>query len=301
MGVRAPIAAAIATLAILVGATPASVTDLRTLLASPQGTDWVSVDPSSTSLVGEFSAHDYVTYLKAAGSNPGSTETAMNLYGFTRGYGLEWEQRGTMDILVERVFEFRDSAGANGWYSDLKRGSQTMKEYLSSIDTPTIPHSFGAVLRFSDSSRQFRVEFAKGNLMFVVHMDSSADDLASAAVAQAASMYETAPAQSQVPPGAGQAVNDIVRNVEIAAGALIVVLALIVAIAVLVATRRRRPVAALAGGVTMSPDGAYWWDGGQWRNASLEVPPMAMRSPDGSFWWDGRAWRPIPGPRPPAG
>lgn len=299
MGVRALIGAAIATQAILLAATPAPATDLKTLLALPPGTDWVAVDPTSTNLVGEFNAHDYAAFLKAVGTSPGSTETAMNLYGFTRGYGLEWEQRGTTDLLVERVFEFRDSAGANAWYSDLKRGSEAMKEYLSSIDTSTIPHSFGAVLHSPDNSSQYRVEFAKGNLTFVVHMDSSANDLASAAVAQAASMYETAPAQSQVPPGAGQAVNDIVRNIEIAAGALIVVVALIVAVTVLLATRRRRPVAAIAGGVTMSPDGAYWWDGAQWRNASVEVPPMAMRSPDGSFWWDGRAWRSIPGPRSP--
>src|SRR5260370_29159150 len=269
------IGAAIAPHAIRLAATPAPATDLKTLLALPPGTDWFAVDPSSTNLVGEFNAHDYAAFLKAVGTSPGSTETAMNLYGFTRGYGLEWEQRGTTDLLIERVFEFLDAARASPWYSDLKRGSEAMKEYLSSIDTSTIPHSFGAVLHGADNSSQYRVEFAKGNLTFGVHMDSSANDLASAAVAQAASMYETAPAQSQVPPGAGQAVNDIVRNIEIAAGALVVVVALIVAVTVLLATKRRPPVAAIARGDPIFPHGAHCEEGGEGRHCPAAAAPPA--------------------------
>jgi hypothetical protein len=108
-------------------------------------------------------------------------------------------------------------------------------------------------------------------------------------------MYEAAPARTDVPPGAGQAVNDLVRNVEIAAGALIVFLALIGAAAVLLVTRRRhQAVGVVPGGLTMSPDGAYWWDGAQWRDATAEVPAVAERSPDGAYWWDGHRWRPAP-------
>jgi hypothetical protein len=294
MRLRALAGITVATQAILLAATPVPVTNLRDLLTPPATTDWVSVDPSPVNLVGYFNAHDYANFLKAVGTSPGSLETTMSLYGFTRGYGLEWEQRGTHDLLVERVFEFRDSGGANSWYSDLKSGSETASHYSGAIATPTIPHSFGAVLRGTGTDRQYRVEFAKGNLMFVVHMDSDTNDLSTPAVAQAAAEYASAPSQSDVPPGAGQAVNDLVRNVEIAAGALLVALALVVAVTLLLATRRRPQPMAPAAGVAMSPDGAYWWDGGRWRDASIEVPPTATRSADGAFWWDGRAWRPVP-------
>jgi hypothetical protein len=63
-----------------------------------------------------------------------------------------------------------------------------------------------------------------------------------------------------------------------------------------VRTGRRGPP--VAGGadpsVAMSPDGAYWWDGRQWHDASREVPPAARRSPDGAYWWDGVGWRLVP-------
>jgi hypothetical protein len=281
---------------VLTASPVAAATDLTMLLANPPGTDWVDVGPAADRLVGGFSSHDYALFLKAAGSNPGGIETELNVAGFTRGYGLEWEQRGTTDLLVERVFEFRDSRGAGYWYRALKTGSQRAKQYTGPIAVPaTLPNSFGAVLSGLGSGYQYRVEFAKGNLVFVVHMDSDANDLSQPAVTQAATMYESAPAHTEVPVGAGQGLNDLVRNVEIAAGALIVFLAVVAGIAVLLVTRRRRQAPeVLSGGLTMSGDGAYWWDGAQWRDASTEVPSMARRSPDGAYWWDGRAWRPAP-------
>ena len=296
VGAVARISGGIAALA-LIGASPvAAATDLSTLLATPPGTDWVDVGPAADRLVGGFSSHDYALFLKAAGSSPGAIETELNLDGFTRGYGLEWEQSGTQDLLVERVFEFRDSRGAGYWYGTLKNGSEHAKQYTGPITVPaSLPNSFGAVLYASGSGNQYRVEFAKGNLVFVVHMDSDVNDLSRPAVTQAAAMYETAPAHTDLPPGAGQTVvNDLVRNVEIAAGALILFLGLVAAIAVVLVTRRRRQsLGVLAGGLTMSPDGAYWWDGTQWRDARVEVPPSAQRSPDGAYWWDGRTWRPV--------
>ena len=299
MGGRTRIGGSIAALALLFTASPvAAATDLSTLLANPPATDWVDVGPAADRLVGDFSSHDYAQFLKAAGSSPGSIETELNLDGFTRGYGLEWEQRDTQDLLVERVFEFRDSRGAGYWYGTLKSGSQRAKQYTRAIPVPgSLPSSFGAVLYSPGSGYQYRVEFVKGNLVFVVHMDSDASDLSQPAVTQAATMYQTAPAHTDVPPGAGQAVNDLVRNVEIAAGALVVFLALVAGIAILLVTRRKRQeVAALPAGLAMSPDGAYWWDGGRWRDAAVEVPATAQRSPDGAYWWDGRSWRPAPRP-----
>jgi hypothetical protein len=307
MGTRALSGLAFAVVAILlapVGA--AATTDLHPLLATPPTADWVDVGSLPTNLVGDFTAHDYAAFLQANGTSPGQTELDLNLYGFTRGYGLNWQQRGTNDVLVERVFEFRDSRGAGYLYSSFRRGSQTATEYNRDIAVPSsLPNSFGTVLNSSDGSSQYRVEFAKGNLVFVVHMDSYKSDLSGAAITQAATEYDGAPALTQVPPGAGQAVNNWLRNIGIAAGVLVVAVALVTTITIVLITRRRRPAALLAGGPAMSSgepmmsaDGAYWWDGQRWRDASVEAPATAPRSPDGAHWWDGRAWRALPPPRP---
>jgi hypothetical protein len=309
MGTRALSGLAFAVVAILlmpVGASAA--TDLHPLLAAPATADWVDVGSLPTNLVGDFTAHDYAAFLGANGTSPGQTELDLNIYGFTRGYGLVWQQRSTDDVLVERVFEFRDSRGAGYLYSSFRRGSLTAPEYNRDIAVPSsLPNSFGAVLKSPDGSSQYRVEFEKGNLVFVVHTDSYQNDLSAIAVAQAAAEYTSAPVQTQVPPGAGQAVNNWLRNIGIAAGALVVAVAIVITITIVLITRRRRPAALLAGGPAMSSggpmmsaDGTYWWDGQRWRDASIEPPATAPRSPDGALWWDGRSWRPLPGPRPPA-
>lgn len=44
----------------------------------------------------------------------------------------------------------------------------------------------------------------------------------------------------------------------------------------------------------MSDDGAWWWDGQVWKDATMSAPPGAQRSPDGQMWWDGKNWRPVP-------
>lgn len=47
-------------------------------------------------------------------------------------------------------------------------------------------------------------------------------------------------------------------------------------------------------GFSMSPDGAHWFDGTAWRDATSSVPPDAQRSEDGVYWWDGNTWRLVP-------
>src|SRR2546426_430540 len=68
----------------------------------------------------------------------------------------------------------------------------------------------------------------------------------------------------------------------------------------LIRRSKRRPMMAMyaapPGGVQLSPDGNYWWDGQAWRDASREAPPAALRSVDGYYWWDGRTWRAVPQP-----
>jgi hypothetical protein len=271
-------------------------TDLSTLLAQAPGADWNAFSHSATTLVGPFSAHDYAAFLKARGVSPGSTELGLNLYGFTRGFAAEWEQQRSQDLLVERVFEFRDSSGSRSWYSALIRGTKNDPQYTRDIpNTSVVPNSYGAVLTTPDGrTRQYRVDFVKGNLVFIVHMESFTNDLTAATIAQAATEYAAAPAHSLVPAGAGQALNDLFRSIGVIAGVVFIVLALGVTILILLVIRRRRPVIAVAGAQSMSPDGAYWWDGARWRDAAAEAPATAPRSPDGSYWWDGRTWRPIP-------
>ena len=280
--------AAAAILLVPLGA--AAATDLHPLLASPPSADWLDVPPASTRLVGDFTAHDYAAYL-GAGSQ--GIEFDLNLYGFTRGFALEWSQ-GSYDLLAERVFEFRDARGARSWYTLLGLIDKTSSNSTRDIPMPaSVPNSRGAVLTLPDGTLQDLIAFRKGNLTFEVITDSATNDLAPLGVAQAVTEYANAPSLTEVPPGAGQAVSGVLRNVGIAVGAVVVALALLTTITIVLVTRRRRPATFLIGGPKMSPDGAYWWDGQRWRDASVEAPPTAPRSPDAAHWWDGRTWRPL--------
>lgn len=48
------------------------------------------------------------------------------------------------------------------------------------------------------------------------------------------------------------------------------------------------------GGLTWSKDRQWWWDGEQWRDAMIELPPGAVLSEAGDSWWDGEKWRSVP-------
>jgi hypothetical protein len=292
----------LAVLAIMLAPVGAqAATDLHPLLVAPPTADWIDVQPTSTNLIGDFTAHDYATYV--AGNS--GIEFDLNLYGFTRGFALAWGQRVSHDLLIERVFEFRDAKGARSWFTLLRLLDKTYGNYTSDIPMPaSVPNSYGALFTLSDGALQSWIEFRKGNLAFEVVTDSTTNNLSATAVTQAAAEYANAPSQTQVPPGAGQAVNDWVRSIGIAAGALVLAVAIVTTVTIVLVTRRRRPAGLLAGGPTvatpgptMSVDGAYWWDGQRWRDVSVEAPPTAPRSPDGAHWWDGRTWRPVPAPR----
>jgi hypothetical protein len=296
------LALAVATI-LLVPMGVEAATDLHPLLAAPPTADWIDVQPTSTNLIGDFTAHDYAA--NVAGNS--GIEFDLNLYGFTRGFALEWAQSGLHELLIERVFEFRDAKGARSWFTLLRLLDKTYGSYASDIPMPaSVPNSYGALFTLPDGALQSWIEFRKGNLAFEVVTDSTTNDLSATAVTQAVTEYADAPSQTKVPPGAGQAVNDWLRSIGIAAGALVVAVAIVVTVTIVLVTRRRRPAPLLAGGPLaaagepmMSADGAYWWDGQRWRDASSEAPATAPRSPDGALWWDGRSWRPLPAPRPP--
>src|SRR5260370_13741468 len=140
MGKRALSGLLFAILAILLTAAgAAAATDLPPLLAGPPSADWIDVPSSPKTLVGDFTAHDYASYIQASGNSPGATEFDLNLYGFTRGYALEWEQRGSHDLLIERAFEFRQTMGAHSWYSLLKLVHTTSRTYTHHVPIPPPP------------------------------------------------------------------------------------------------------------------------------------------------------------------
>jgi len=51
------------------------------------------------------------------------------------------------------------------------------------------------------------------------------------------------------------------------------------------------PTQFTGGGIGLSPDGKWYWDGSQWRNVS----------PDGRYRWDGAQWRELGGVGPAVG
>jgi hypothetical protein len=303
---RALVAGALAaSLALLPSAAAAGV-DLKSLLAEPPSSDWVEAGATPTVLDGPFSAETYAAYLQAVGADTAAQAAGqisrLQRYGFAAGYAREWEQRGTQDTLVERVFEFGDSNGAGYWYSDLKIGAQTSSEYAGDIpEASAIPDSFGVVLKSkTDSFRDWRVEFMKANLVFVIHAGSYTDDLSSLAVGQAKTEYglsatgspSPSATPSQATTQASSRLPGLLTGAIVATVSLVVIAALIGG-GLLLMSRRQRPGARAPGSVHMSPDWAFWWDGAQWQPAAWTTPPAAPRSPDGAYWWDGRGWRPV--------
>lgn len=274
-----PGTALLAALGACLALSPAAMadTDIGSLLVAAPSSDWVELDADRSQVIGPFDALDYDVYQK----DSGSSERALNRDGFVAGYGREWEQRGTRDGLIERVFQFRTSGGALSWYRGLKLGNQTAKEYKRDIAAlgPEDQASFGVELDFSDGWRDYRIEFAKGDYFFAIHMGSAASDYAAGALAQAQKQYDAAPepAPEPVNPGLARAnTAPLLVGGGIVIGLIVVVTVAVIAV-VAVRGRRRPPIApsSAGAGVTMSPDGAYWWDGGRWRLVATDPPPPA--------------------------
>ena len=283
-------------LAQIAAASPAPTPDLSSALAPAPGSDLVEAGSTPRVLAGPFTAEQYASYLQTVSATPNSIDGELRSYGFVGGYAREWVQRGTNDVLVERVFQFDADSGAGFWYHQLRLENRTSRYFERDINgLESIPESFGVVLKAPNGDREYRVEFTKGSAVLVVHMISSATDLEAATVKQAMAEYNAAPGPT--PSRTSRRATGVPSWLLIAGiGTLLLLFAVTVAFVLLAVVIGRRRGSAPAPvthyeQIQMSPDGAYWWDGTRWRDTGVEVPPGAKRSPDRFYWWDGRSWR----------
>jgi len=257
--------------------------DLSTYLAGAPGTDWLEAPAGPDVLDGPFNAHDWASYVEDT-----STEAALNRDGFVSGYGRAWEQKVSQDFVEEQVLLFHASKGANHAYDSFKLDGKTDKTYKSDLATWDDANAWGAMFQFDDGNRVYSVQFRKGNLVFLVNWYTTNQDLSQRTLDIAHNEFAAAPDGLQLTSNSVS----LAQPAQWAIGLGLVVLVVLVGTVIFVLIRRRGPQTAFAAtGIQMSADGAYWWDGAQWRSSATEIPPMAQRSPDGAYWWDGHTWR----------
>ncbi len=289
-------------------ASPSPSPALDSVLAAPAASDYIQYSKAFMTVQGDFNVLEYVSFLAPA--DPSGTQTTLKHDGFVTGFGRSWVQHGSGHVLLEVVIAFSGGTGAKSWLNTSEAEYRSDRYYSKTVAVSGLDQYFGG--HFADPVTPAYVDivvFVKGNDYFMIGMLSQADDLADAAPAQTRKQYDLAPASTippaQWPENATSAIN---RFSLLPPGLAIdiLVLALVAGIALFVVILIRRvgrrvsvpAYAAVPGGVQMSPDGHYWWDGQAWRDASSGAPPAALRSADGYYWWDGRTWRPVPKPTP---
>src|SRR3989441_4608767 len=311
--IRLVAAAAVAAMAFAPGTTMAAATpspspSLGTLLAAPPESDFVDDAQAFTRVQGDFDVTEYVDLL--APSDPADLQTTLKQDGFLSGFGRSWAQKGTGHLLLEMVVAFKGGTGAKNWLTSSQAADSSNQYFKRAIVVTGVEPSYGG--HFADPAAPAYADiiaFVKGNDYFLIGILSGSDDLADSASTQTRKQYEFAPS-STIPPAqwpenasSSNAQNDIAYRL----GGLmadVLVLPLLAGIVLLVVglirRSKRRPMMAMyaapPGGVQLSPDGNYWWDGQAWRDASREAPPAALRSVDGYYCWDGRTWRAGPPP-----
>jgi hypothetical protein len=262
--------------ALLVAASPsgaAAATDLSGYLAPPPDSTWNNVTGNDV-LDGPFTAHSYAAFVAGADATPNNVESDLTSLGFLAGFAREWYQPALGEELIERIFQFKSASGATEWYQGVKSDSQGSTDATGSFDTSTIPDSFGVILRNPGGSKQWRLDFMRGPLVFIVHTDAANADLASLAVRQAGAEYDLAGSAPRGVSGGAPSTTSVPGWILWAiAGTSIFVVLLIAGVLVSVLLMTGRPRQTLAHGVTMSPDGYYWWDGSRWRLVATDPPP----------------------------
>lgn len=294
-------AAAVAALALspLTAAATASPSPSldQVLAAAPSG----YTELTTGGLHGQFTAHDWAI-TNATGSDATETENTLNHDGFVDGYGKLWAQAAASHALFEAVMAFSGGQGAHRALTAFEVSTKAEQGYkhpdtLSGIDTYYGAH----VVDPSSGAIVDEFNFVKGNDVFFVALGSQKDDVLQLATTQAKAQFDSAPEStiptSQWPENASGSSGSGFPAAGL--GAIIGIIVAVVAVIVFLARRRATPTpmmvgAGAVGGIQLSQDGNFWWDGQTWRDASREVPPTAQRSSDGTLWWDGRTWRPVP-------
>ncbi len=327
---RLAIAAAIALAALtplVASATPSPSPSLDTVLAKPPA-DFTELTTST--LHGEFTAHDWATSNSSTGSggvSPTETENTLKSDGFVDGYGKTYVQTSQTHALIEAIMAFTGGQGAKSALTSLEKSDKSDPSYKHADSIGGIDNYYGA--HFEDTSTSTVGDlfvFSKGNDVFLIVAASTKDDVLSLATSQAMSQFSSAPDStiptSQWPENA----NPVSGGGGGLGGVIIaVIIGIVIAIGVFVMRSRRRVAAPVggftpmsgypmgappgsampgsapmqaapmaSGGVQMSDDGYYWWDGQTWQDASLAAPAQAQRSADGTQWFDGKNWRPVP-------
>ena len=289
-------------------ATPSPSPSLDTVLAKPPASDFTVL--TSSPIHGEFTAHDWA--VNGTGVSSSETEATLNRNGFVTGYGLTWVSTSQRRVLVEISMAFTGGRGAKRTLLALETSEKADASYkhdntLTGIDSYYGSHLYDATNKVYEDG----FSFTKGNDLFQVYFGAPTDNNLAAATSQAKTQYDSAP-DSTIPssqwPENAQTSNSAAYTAGSVFGLLIIgalVVGVIGVVVGLVLRSRRRPPAMAQtfapvplSGLQMSPDGNYWYDGQNWRDAATEVPPGAQRSSDGTLWWDGRTWRPAP--QPPA-
>jgi hypothetical protein len=275
---------------------------LKAALADAPSSDYVEAD-QGTNGEGSFTASDYATRATTDSVKRSAIELRLTTDGFVTGYGRLWVKRAAGVALVEQILVFKDKSGAGMYYNSAKLGDTADPHQTGTVDTSSIPNSYG-VKDLISNTYAVAVVIAKGNDILAIAAVSATGYLEADTLAQSNKVFSAAPDYTIQPASApGIATNQLASN----AGAVIVDILLValglgilLAIIAFVLSRRRRPAsqpAASAPMIQMSPDSRFWWDGAGWQDATAVAPAHAQRTPDGAYWWDGQTWHPVPRPQ----
>ena len=292
-------------------ASPTPSPGLSAVLAAPPAG---FTELTSSPFHGQFTAHEYAA--NADAGKQSNVESTLAHDGFVDGFGKTWVHQATQHVLIEDVIAFTGGKGARDWLTQAEAGDKKQSIYKHANTMSGIDPYFGEHVA-DDATKTYGDLFAfvKGNDVFALFVISSKDDALPQVTAQTRIQYDAAPPEtipsSQWPENTGVDTSSAAYKLGGTVGGIVVIAFLIGLLGFVAAMIRRnnaRRAAAQAiagaswttpGGVQLSPDGNYWWDGHAWRDAAQEAPPGAQHSSDGAFWWDGRTWRPSPQVSPP--